>query len=78
MSESEWARSGLDAWVEICDCAAELGVAPRELVQQALKDHVRVRSAIAALCATSSAILPHRDPSSAGAMRENPSSHTSV
>src|SRR3954470_5481739 len=46
LSESEWARSGLDAWVKICDCAAELGANPRELVDAALADHVRVRAAI--------------------------------
>src|SRR5438309_1199148 len=53
LSESEWARGGLDAWVKICDCAAQLGVNPRELVDVALADHVRVRAAIGELARAS-------------------------
>jgi len=54
LKESEWARRGLDAWVRVCDQAAELGVDPRELVEHALSDHVRVRAAIAELARASS------------------------
>ena len=53
LTESEWARSGLDGWVKVCDCAAQLGVSPRELVDQALTDHVRVRAAISELARAS-------------------------
>jgi hypothetical protein len=53
LSESEWARGGLDAWVKVCDCAAQLGVNPRELVDVALADHVRVRAAIGELARAS-------------------------
>ena len=49
LSESEWARAGLDAWVAVCRRAGELGADPRELVAAALEDHARVRAAVAEL-----------------------------
>ena len=45
-SESEWARDGLDAWVVLCERAAELGVEPRDMVPEAIEAHARVRAAV--------------------------------
>jgi hypothetical protein len=48
-SFSEWARDGLDAWVDVSTRAAEVGMEPRILVAEALADQLRVRSALAEL-----------------------------
>jgi hypothetical protein len=48
-SFSEWARDGLDAWVDVSTRAAEVGMQPRILVAEALADQLRVRSVLAEL-----------------------------
>lgn len=54
LTESEWAREGLDAWARVCRRAAELGLEPAGLVTDALEDHARVRAAVAELAAARS------------------------
>jgi hypothetical protein len=51
-SFSEWARDGLDAWLDVSARAAEVGTQPRILVAEALADQLRVRSALAELRAS--------------------------
>jgi hypothetical protein len=48
-SFSDWARDGLDAWVDLTKRAAELEADPRALLVEALEDHLRVRGAVAEL-----------------------------
>lgn len=54
LSDSAWAREGLDAWVAVCERAAALGLEPRALVAEALEDHARVRAAVAELATVKS------------------------
>lgn len=46
---SEWAREGLDAWIDVTHRAGELRANPRSLLAEALENHVRVRAAVAEL-----------------------------
>ncbi len=48
-SFSEWAREGLEAWMDLTKRADELGANPRVLLTEALENHLRVRGAVAEL-----------------------------
>jgi hypothetical protein len=58
--ESKWARSGLDHWTEVCDRAIDAGVAPGDLLVQALEDRERAASVVKQLEADQAerALLP--------------------
>lgn len=53
-SFSDWARDGLDAWLDVTARAAELSVNPPALLAEAFEHHARVRVVLAELRGTKS------------------------
>jgi len=51
-SFSEWAREGLDAWIDVVKRAGELEVNPRTLLGEVFENHGRVMAALAELRAS--------------------------